>query len=135
MGNYAIPIAFYLPDGQLKGKSNLIAQQTDIMPSVLALLHHNEAFVGFGENLFDKDANHFAINYYNNVYQLLMDDYVLHFSGDQPQALFNLKEDPFMEVNVLRRDEAVRQKMANFVKALIQQYNHRLIHNQLDVKE
>ncbi len=135
MGNYAIPIAFYLPDGQLKGKSNLIAQQTDIMPSVLALLHHNEAFVGFGENLFDKDANHFAINYYNNVYQLLMDDYVLHFSGDQPQALFNLKEDPFMEVNVLRRDEAVRQKMANFVKALIQQYNHRLIHNQLDAKE
>lgn len=135
IGNYAIPLAFYVPDGKLKGKSNLIAQQTDIMPSLLALLHHNETFVGFGENLFDKEANHFAINYYNNVYQLLMDDYVFHFSGNQPQALFNLKEDPLMEVNVLRRDEAVRQKMEDFIKAIIQQYNHRLIHNQLDGKQ
>jgi phosphoglycerol transferase MdoB-like AlkP superfamily enzyme len=134
MGNYAIPLAFYLPKGQLRGKSDLIAQQTDIMPSLLALLHHNEAFVAFGENLFDKGASHFAVNYYNNVYQLLMDDYVLHFSGNQSQALFNLKTDPFMEVNALRKELAVRQKMENFIKAIIQQYNHRLIHNQLDGK-
>ncbi len=135
MGNYAIPLAFYMPDGQMKGKSNLPAQQTDIMPSLLALLHHNESFVSFGENLFDKETKHFAVNYYNNVYQLLMDDYVLHFSGNQAQALFNLKEDPFMEVNSLRKEEAVRSQMEDFIKAIIQQYNHRLIHNQLDGRE
>ncbi len=135
LGNYAIPLAFYVPNGRLKGEGQFTAQQADIMPSLLALLGFNKPFVAFGANLFDTTARHFAINYNNNIYQLVEDDYILHFNGNQSLALFHMPDDPFMEVNLIRREDSVRNHKETFVKAIIQQYNSRLINNKLIVSE
>ncbi len=131
LGNYAIPVAFYMPGKPLQGKGAFTAQQTDILPSLLALLEYDKAVVAFGENLFDSTANHFAINYNNNIYQLVKDDYLLHFNGKESLALFDLLQDPFKEHNLLRVQDSIREANQIFAKAIIQQYNNRLIHNQL----
>jgi phosphoglycerol transferase MdoB-like AlkP superfamily enzyme len=134
-GNYAIPLAFYTPGSTLRGEAPFTAQQSDVMPSVLAMLGYDKPFVAFGENLFDSTATHFAINYNNNIYQLIKNDYILHFNGEQSLALYYLPEDQFMEINLLRKEDSVRIAHENFTKAIIQQYNHRLIHNQLIISE
>ncbi len=135
LGNYAIPVAFYMPGSGLKGRKATIAQQTDIMPTTLALLGYDKPFIAFGENLFDSTARHFAINYYNSIYQMVSKDYVLHFNGKQSLALHCLETDPYMEHNLLRVEDSIRIELENLTKSIIQQYNHRLINNDLIITE
>lgn len=131
LGNYAIPVAFFAPGKHLQGKGEFTAQQTDIMPSLLALLEYDKTVVAFGENLFDSTAHHFAINFNNNIYQLVKDDFLLHFNGKVSLALFDLVQDPLKEHNLLRKQDSIRESHQQFIRAIIQQYNNRLISNQL----
>ena len=73
LGNYAIPLAFYFPGNKCAKMSEQIAQQTDIMPSVLALIGYNKPFVAFGNNLFDTTQRRYSISFQNGIYQMIID--------------------------------------------------------------
>jgi len=133
VGQYAIPLLFYMPESNLKGMSQVIAQQTDILPTVLNFLGYDQDFIAFGEDLFDLKAPHFSIHYISGVYGLIKDGSYLEFDGTTSTQLFDLKRDPLQLRNVISSEKAMKEKMELFMKAVIQQYNNRVIENRLTV--
>lgn len=128
-GSYAVPLFFFSPDNSLKGTKNGIVQQIDIMPSVLDYLNYDKPYLAFGRSVFSNEKS-FAFNY-NNAYQYFEDDYLLIFDGTQTTALYNFKEDKMLKQNLIEIEEDRVSEMERKIKAIIQQYNNRLIKNDM----
>jgi phosphoglycerol transferase MdoB-like AlkP superfamily enzyme len=132
-GQYAIPILFYKENSDLKGMPATVAQQTDIMPTVLGYLNYDKDFISFGTNLFDTAAPHFSIHYISGLYGLIKDGYLLEFDGNRTTGLFDLKSDPLQKHNLAGMKLPAQEGLETFIKAYIQQYNNRLVENRLSV--
>lgn len=131
-GAFSIPVIFYAPGADLVGcNDTTVVQQTDLMPTVLSMLGVEEEFVAFGNNMFDAASPHFAFNFYNGAHQLIEGEWMLQYMNDKTIALYNLVEDKWMKNNVLDKHPNVQNAMERRIKALIQQYNNRLIDNEL----
>ena len=131
-GAFSIPVMFYAPGTNLVGRNDTtVVQQTDLMPTVLSMLGVEEEFVAFGNNMFDAASPHFAFNFYNGAHQLIEGQWMLQYMNDKTIALYNLVEDRWMKNNVLGKHPNVQNAMERRIKALIQQYNNRLIDNEL----
>jgi phosphoglycerol transferase MdoB-like AlkP superfamily enzyme len=131
-GYFAIPIVIYEPGSKPMPMQNVIVQQTDILPTVLGMLHYDKPYVAFGRNIF-ADEEPFAFNYLNNTYQAFMGEYLLQFDGQRSIGLYNFKHDPAIVQNLLTNEQAVVQKMETRLKAFIQQYNNRMVDDNLTV--
>lgn len=147
LGSFCSPIIFYTPDGSLSGMRDCIAQQIDIMPTVLSALGYKRPYVGFGIDLLTTaDADTWAINYQNGIYQYVKGDYLLQWDGEKTKAVYRFKTDLLLEHNIL--NEGVKTKseksepadaetislMECEVKAIIQSYMTRMTENQLIIK-
>jgi phosphoglycerol transferase MdoB-like AlkP superfamily enzyme len=133
LGLYRIPVLFFDPLGQLNGQTNETASQVDIMPSVLSFLNFDETLFSFGNNLFNHDEDHFAVNYLNGIYQIISGDYVLEFDGIQSITLYNFVDDKLLKQNLLAKNPAKAAEMETLLKAYLQQFNNRMIENRLTV--
>jgi phosphoglycerol transferase MdoB-like AlkP superfamily enzyme len=133
VGQYAIPLLFFKPGSDLKGKPDIIAQQTDILPTVLNFLGYDKDYLAFGTDLLNTAPGdvHFSIHYISGLYGLIMDGYYLEYNGTRSTALFNLATDPLQGNNLLDKGNEVQKKMELFITAYIQQYNNRMIENRL----
>jgi len=134
-GVYSIPIIFYKPGSTLKGRKNRIAQQIDIMPTVLNYLGYDEEFIAFGNDLFDDSCESFAFNTNGSTYHFYMKDHILEMIDNKPAGLYNFKTDRFLQNDVLDKEQELASLMEEKLKAVIQSYNTRLIDNDLVVKE
>ncbi len=133
IGSYKIPIIFYQPGDSATGFINTKAQQTDIMPTILNKLHYNEDYVAFGSDLFNEQDIHFAINYLSGTYQLIQGDYALISEKGNAISLYNIKYDKKLNNNIADQKEYITECMERLTKAIIQQYNNRLIENNLTI--
>jgi phosphoglycerol transferase MdoB-like AlkP superfamily enzyme len=133
-GLYSIPIIFFKPDHSLAGHEKSIVQQIDILPSVLGYLGYDKPFFAFGRNVFDPSLEPFAFNFKDNNYQLFQNDFLLQFDGSKTVALYNFRDDPLLQNNLAKTSTPVVEKMEHKIKAIIQQYNNRMIENRLTVK-
>lgn len=133
-GDVSIPILLYSPgDSSFHGIDQGIIQQTDIMPSLLSYLNYDKPYIAFGENVFDKDRLNFSVSY-GGGYRWIEGDYLLFFDGEKTKSLYNYKKDRLFKDNLLTKSPEVVTRMERNLKAFIQQYNNRLIRNQLTVK-
>lgn len=130
-GLYAIPMIFFKPDNSLAGMESAIVQQTDIMPSVLGYLHYNKPYVAFGRDIFREDTMPVAFNYKDNTYQVFMDEYLLVFDGTRSIGLYNFQNDKLMQKNLVKEKPEQTGVMERKIKAVIQQYNNRMIEDRL----
>ncbi len=131
-GLFTIPILFYAPDGSLKGLREGVAQQMDITPTVLGLLGYDGPYVSFGCDLLSTpDEETYAVNYQNGLYLYHQGCYQLQFDGEKSVGLYRYREDRLLENNLLETDPQRAAAMENRLKAFIQQYNHRMIANEL----
>ena len=128
-GIYEIPILFYESNSVLKGKSNIVAQQIDIFPTVLDYLHYNGKFSSFGQSLLSNIPMRGAINYMNNSWQLITSNYSLLFDGTKTTGLYNLKNDSLLQNNLNASLADTVRYYEPFLKAILQQYRQGLIHN------
>lgn len=134
INGFAIPLVFYAPGLQLKGVNNRLAQQIDILPTLMHLIGYPKGFVAFGNDLLKSDSPSFVLNYSNESYQFMKGDSVYYFDGEAIQAFYNYKKDPFLSHNLKKTghpDEAAVKTM----KAFIQQYINRMVRNELTVDE
>jgi len=131
VGMYSIPIIFYRHDSELKGSSDITAQQIDILPSVLDYLHFDQSFFAFGESVFDSTTGHFAVNYLNDTHQLISDDYSFTLDSQKNNFLYHYTSDSTLQHNVISADTLAAKKMERKLKAVIQNYNAALIHNDM----
>jgi phosphoglycerol transferase MdoB-like AlkP superfamily enzyme len=134
-GSYSIPIIFFKPGSDLKGIKNRIAQQIDIMPTVLSYLNYDKEYIAFGNNLLDYSYESFAFNTSGSDYHLYMKDHILEMIDNKPVGIFNYIGDKFLEQNLLGKYPELQLQMEEKLKAIIQTYNSRLIDNNMVVSE
>jgi arylsulfatase A-like enzyme len=131
-GLYSVPVIFFKPDNSLSGVQRTIAQQIDIMPTVLGYLGYTDPYVAFGRDLFHPDNDTpFAFNFNDNVYQLMMDDHLLMFDGQKTVGFYNYVTDPLMKTDLKEKGGELLTKMEDKLKAVIQQYNNRMVEDRL----
>jgi phosphoglycerol transferase MdoB-like AlkP superfamily enzyme len=134
-GAYCVPIIFYKPGSDLKGMKHRIAQQIDIMPTILNYLNYDQEYIAFGNNLLDDSYESFAFNTNGTTYNLYMKDHILEMVDNKPVGLFDYKTDHFLEINLLGKEPSLEKQMEDKQKAIIQTYNSRLIDNNMVVKK
>ena len=132
IGLFCSPIVIFDPSGSLvqPGVSPSVAQQTDILPTVLGLLGYPKPYLSFGIDLIHTPAEQtFAVNYLNGVYQYVKYGYVLQFDGQQTKAVYSLA-DRQMKKNLVGH---VKQQalMERELKAIIWQYMYRMENDML----
>jgi len=134
-GAYCVPIIFFKPGSDLKGCKNRIAQQIDIMPTILNYLNYDNEFIAFGNNLLDDSYESFAFNTNGTTYDLYMKDHILEMIDNKSVGLFDFKMDLFLEKNVLGQEPELQKLMEDKLKAIIQTYNSRLLENNMVVRK
>ncbi len=130
-GLYAVPILFFKPDHSLSGMESEIVHQADVMPSILDYLNYDKEYIGFGRSVFDKTIPHFAFNSKDNTFQLFEGEHLLVFNGKKTVSLYEFKKDRMCERNVMSENPVIVARMESRIKAIIQQYNNRLIENRM----
>ena len=132
IGVFKVPIIFYAPgDTTLTGMRNdIIAQQIDIMPTVLGYLGYDKPYVAFGCDLLSTSPQQtFAVNYANDIYQYVKGEYLLQFDGKGTRAIYNFQSDPLLKQNLLGKMDCSEMEIE--LKAIIQQYMQRMNENRL----
>lgn len=128
----AIPIIFYRPnDKNLRGISDKLVQQIDIMPTVLSYLGYNKPYFSFGFDALSSDRDNFLVNNISGTYCFFQDDYFMTHDGEKPLSLFNLREDRLEQYDLLKASPKTVERLDRSLRAFIQQYNNRMIHNNL----
>lgn len=134
-GVFKVPILFYTPNGELKGRRKEIAQQIDIMPTVLGYLNYDKPFIAFGHNLLDDSyKEHEAIGFSNQVFQFFKGNYLIQFDGTKTTSVFNVKEDPQLQYNIVNKLNEQNENEKR-IKAIIQQYIVRMSENNLTISK
>ncbi|NGM74809.1 LTA synthase family protein [Sphingobacterium sp. SGL-16] len=130
--SFAIPIIFYQPGSNLKGISDKMVQQIDILPTVLNYLHYPKPYFSFGFDAFEENKDNFVVSNIGGVYNLFQHDYYMTHDGEKVTSIFNLKEDKFLKRDLIY-NTSLKDSLENTLKAFIQRYNHCMIHNKLTV--
>ncbi len=129
IGSFCAPILFYDPSHRffLPGRREAIAQQIDIMPTILGMVGCDRPYVAFGCDLMQTPPDStWAVNYDNGIYQYARGGLLLQFDGTthQTRAVYELT-DSLLQHNLLgKRPE--QQQMERQLKAIIQQYMSRM---------
>jgi len=125
LGGFCSPIIIYdpsHPEGRILDK---IAQQIDILPTLLGMLNYPKPYFGFGIDVLNTPKEDtWAVNYLNGYYQYVRHGYVLQFDGTSTTAIYSL-DDKLMKNNIRGKVE-VQQQMERELKAIIQQYMERM---------
>lgn len=134
VGMYAVPLIFYAP-GKISHKmSSTTSQQADIFPSVIDFLGYDTEIVSFGQSLFDATKSSFSVSFLNGVFQLIEGDFCLHFDGEKTVRFYNRAKDPHLQTNLVNESPLEMKAMERKLKAILQQYNNRILTNQLTVE-
>ena len=135
LGGFCSPIIIYEPgnaDRQPEVQDK-IAQQIDILPTVLGMLHYQKPYFAFGIDVLNTPADDtWAVNYLNGIYQYVKHGHVLQFDGQRTKAVYSL-EDSLMQHNLIHHSSPIthQQQMERELKAIIQQYMTRMTTDQL----
>ena len=130
LGGFCSPIIIYdpsHPEGQMEEK---VAQQIDILPTILGMLGYQKPYMAFGIDVLNTPAEDtWAVNYLNGIYQYVKYGYVLQFDGKQTKGIYQLT-DRLMQHN-LKGKVPQQAQMERELKAIIQQYMMRMTKNKL----
>lgn len=139
-GVMEVPVIFFSPQGEAPFEpgidTTMIAQQIDIMPTVLEYVGYDRPFIAFGKSLISTPSEEsFAVNYANETYRYYKGEHILLYDGerDTPLSMFNLRNDIMMKNNILHNN-GVQNDMIRELQAIIQQYMERMTANRLTIE-
>ena len=129
LGGFCSPIIIYEP-GREPAMQDKIAQQIDILPTLMGLLHYPKPYFAFGIDVLNTQAEDtWAVNYLNGIYQYVKYGHVLQFDGQQTKAVYALT-DSLMQHDLCGKLPQ-QQRMERELKAIIQQYMERMTQDRL----
>jgi len=128
-GQYAIPIVFFGKGLTPALQTDRVAQQTDILPTVLGLLNYDQPFVAFGKDLFST-APDIAVQHASPTYQLILGNHLLRFDGNKTIGMFDYRQDQYLRKPL----DLERRSTEDLLKAFLQQYKNRMVDNRLVVR-
>lgn len=124
-GKYEIPLLIFNPKQPTKQPIEATTDQLQLTPIILNQVSKpNTSFFSF--------ANTYAIQYDGGLYQLISYPFVLQFDGEKSIGWYDVQADSLMKNNLINQGTAKekRSELERNLKAIIQDYNSRLIHNQ-----
>jgi len=130
-GLYAVPLIIFDPSDSISSRVTKVCQQADILPTIIDYLQLDTTIVSFGNSIWDEKG--YAVNYLNNVYQYFEDGYLLQFNGEKSLALYDLEKDTLLKNNLILKLPKISVDLETKLKAYIQEYNYRMINNQLEL--
>ena len=132
LGGFCSPIIIFEP-GNTERQPEIqdkIAQQIDIMPTVMGILGYQKPYFAFGIDLLNTPAEDtWAVNYLNGTYQYVKHGHVLQFDGTRTKAVYALT-DSLMQHNIAGKLPQQPQ-MERELKAIIQQYMERMTQDRM----
>ena len=134
LGICSVPIIIFDPSGTIQPeRRHCIAQQIDIMPTVLNHLGYDRPYVAFGQDLLNTaDEDTWAVTSNNGLYHYVKGDYVLIFTETgETKAIYNYKKDWYLKENLLGKTGKTEQQMERELKGLIQSYMERMVEDRL----
>ncbi|XZF12976.1 LTA synthase family protein [Chitinophagaceae bacterium MMS25-I14] len=135
MGQYAIPVFFFAPgDASLRGHTDTLTQQIDIMPSVLDYLGYSKKFFAYGNSIFSPAKHRYVVNSISGFNQWLSDNYLMQATDVEPKGLFAFPADSNCTDNLVNKNIEAKDRQLNYLKAYIQSYRNALNRNQLWVQ-
>ena len=131
LGGFCSPIIIYEPGSSREPSVEpKIAQQIDILPTVMGMLHYPDPYFGFGIDLMNTPADStWAVNYLNGIYQYVKHGHLLQFDGQHTRAVYSLT-DSMLKHN-LAGHLPQQPQMERELKAIIQQYMERMTQDRL----
>ena len=138
LGGFCSPIIIYEPGNEERQPEiqDKIAQQIDILPTLMGMLNYPKPYFGFGIDVLNTEKEDtWAVNYLNGIYQYVKHGYVLQFDGERTRAMYELG-DSLMEKNIIKELEnykikELKEEMEQEVKAIVQQYMERMTEDRL----
>lgn len=126
VGLFRIPILFYDPSGEMpRGTLEGIAQQIDIMPTLLGYLGYDRPYIAFGKDLLHTNPDDTWAMNWDHLPQYIKGDYTLLFDGKQVTGFYDFLHDPLM-TNDLRGNLQEQLVMEKQLKAFLQSYMQRM---------
>ncbi|WP_394332054.1 LTA synthase family protein [Millionella massiliensis] len=132
-GNSHIIFFLYTPDGSLRGDDRHVAQQIDLMPTLLGLTGYDKPYFAYGQDMFEIRADSsrtaqraFAINYVNEAFQWITDSTAMFFNEHDVTHLFDLNRDPMEQHNLIETGTQPAPEQVDRMKALLQTYYEHL---------
>jgi hypothetical protein len=106
------------------------------MPSILDYLGYDEPYFAFGENILTAQKTHpYAVCYNEPLFQIFSDSLLLQFDGEKVVNVYDYHADRCLRHNIADSIDPERiAPMEDYLKAYIQQYVHRMIHDELTVE-
>ena len=132
LGGFCSPIIIYEPGvtDQQPEMQQKIAQQIDILPTLMGRLHYPKPYFAFGIDVLNTPAEQtWAVNYMNGFYQYVKHGHVIQFDGQKTTAAYALT-DSLMQNNLVNQLPEQPQ-MEREVKAIVQQYMERMTQDRL----
>jgi len=132
LGGFCSPIIIYEPGNEERQPEmqDKIAQQIDILPTLMGMLHYQKPYFAFGIDVLNTPGEStWAVNYLNGIYQYVKHGHVLQFDGYKTRAVYALT-DSLMQENLLGRLPEQPQ-MERELKAIVQQYMERMTQDRL----
>ena len=135
LGGFCSPIIIFDPSNPVGEMQDKIAQQIDILPTVLGKLGYSKPYFGFGiDVLKTPKEDTWAVNYLNGIYQYVKHGHVLQFDGQKTKGFYSL-QDSLMQHNLLDSSQftvhSSQFEMEKELKAIIQQYMERMTQDRL----
>ena len=138
LGGFCSPIIIYEPGNEERQPEiqDKIAQQIDILPTLMGMLNYPKPYFGFGIDVLNTEKEGtWAVNYLNGIYQYVKHGYVLQFDGERTKAMYELG-DSLMEKNIIKelgnyKIKELKEEMEQEVKAIVQQYMERMTEDRL----
>ena len=143
-GRYEVPIIFYDPQweehpercpkpvGKGYRLDSVPVAQADIMPSVLEYVGYNKPYFSFGEDALTETKNRpYVVCSNPPVYQLFTDKMFIQSDGEKLLHVYDYSQDRCLKTDLVKDADTETEMM--YLKAFIEQYIYRMIHNELVV--
>ncbi|MCM1517385.1 MAG: sulfatase-like hydrolase/transferase [Pseudoflavonifractor sp.] len=135
---YHIPYIVYAPDGSIEPRriDDRVMSQLDIAPSILGLLGYDKPFMSPGTDILDDSVPHYAASFIISEFQVTGMKYAVRMGRDlrQVTAVYDITTDQQMTTPLTDYDRDEVDRMVTWLRALVQEWNSRIVHNRMSVE-
>ncbi|MCC6186608.1 MAG: LTA synthase family protein, partial [Chitinophagaceae bacterium] len=134
-GRFAIPIVYYAPkDSSLKGKTDTLTHQIDILPTVMDYLGYNDSFFAFGNSILRPCNYRYTIQQWSGNQLYTMNNRLVQCAYQTPEKLYDTENDRMCDRNLLHQNDSLEHITLLRFNAFKQSYSDAMINNKLWVK-
>ncbi len=123
VGQGAIIMSIVTGDETLKGVNHHTVQQTDIMPTLLGLLHYKEPYFGFGRDIFNEPNRlPVSIGYTGEGYKMITDSLLMVNNFKKSPQMYQYYQDAELQYNIFDSNNPQHLSLDSLLKVNVQQY-------------